>query len=255
MLVVTVSLLLELPSILPDRLVFHWRRAPWSHICGAFRRVDWTFPTDVDSTASYLTNQILTITKRFVPHCKPRLVRPVPWWNGDCQWVWVAKLSAWRCGDSGRYRFLCCSARGIYHSAFHCYQQRIRRTLFTRGSKFRVWWRLTRDIAGFSTYRQRVVPPADDLADYFTQKFVIPGEASSFVPLLSTDCVSAALSSFRLTCKRVKCVLLGLDESKSVGLDGVSPRVLCRCAGVLSYPLFKLFKKILSSHSLGRSLE
>ena len=155
---------------------------------------------------------------------------------------------AWRCGDSGRYRFLCHSARRIYHSAFHCYQQHIR-TLFTRGSKSRVWWHLTRDIAGYSTYRQRVVPPADDLADYFTQKFVIPDEASSFVPLLSTDCVSAALPSFRLTCKRVKRVLLGLDESKSVGLDGVSPRVLCRCAEVLSfsYPLFKLFKKILSS--------
>ena len=73
-------------------LVFHWRRAPWSHICGAFRCVDWTLPTDVDSAASYLTNQILTITKRFVPYCKPRLVRPVPWWNGDCQRVWVVKL-------------------------------------------------------------------------------------------------------------------------------------------------------------------
>ena len=37
-------------------------------------------------------------------------------------------------------------------------------------------------------------------------------EASSFVPSLSTDRVSAALSSFRLTCKRVKRVLLNLSQ-------------------------------------------
>ena len=74
-------------------------------MCDAFRRVDWTLPTDVDYTVSFLTNQILMVTKQFVPYCRPRLVRPVPWWNRDCQWVWGAKLSAWRCGDSGRYKF------------------------------------------------------------------------------------------------------------------------------------------------------
>ena len=79
------------------------------------------------------------------------------------------------------------------------------------------------------------------------QKFVIPDEASYSVPSLLTDCALVALSSFCLTCKRVKRVLLGLDESKSVRLDGVSPRVLRQCAGALSYPLFKLFRKILSA--------
>ena len=158
-LIVTVSLLLELPSVPSDRLVFHWRRAPWSHICGAFRRVDWTLPTDVDSAASYLTNQILTITKRFVPHCKPQLVRPVPWWNGDCQWVGLQNCLLGDVETLGDTSFFCRSARRTYHSAFQCYQQCIRKTLFTRGSRSRVWWHLTRDIAGFSTHRQRVVPP------------------------------------------------------------------------------------------------
>ena len=181
---------------------------------------------------------------------------------------WAAELSAWRCGDSGRYRYFCRLAGSTYRSAFQCYQQRFRETLFTRGSKSRVWWRLTRDIAGFSTHRQRVFPPADDLAGYFVQKFVIPDEASYSVPPLLTDCAPVALSSFRLTCKRVKQVLLGLDESKSVGLDGVSPRVLRQCAkkwifvhNGIPYSLtlclncsgrFSLVRLI---HNLGRSLE
>lgn len=58
---------------------------------------------DVDSAMSHLTNQILTITERLVPHCKPGLAHPVPWWNIDCQQVWLAKLSAWNCGDSRRF--------------------------------------------------------------------------------------------------------------------------------------------------------
>ena len=84
-LIVTVSLVLELPSVPSDRLVFHWRKAPWSHTyVWRFCCVDWPLPTDVDSAVSFLTNQILMITKRFVPYCRPQLVHPVPWWNEDC---------------------------------------------------------------------------------------------------------------------------------------------------------------------------
>ena len=55
------------------------------------------------------------------------------------------------------------------------------------------------------------------------------------------------LKTFRVKRNRVQQVLEKLDESKSVGLDGVNPRVLKQCATVLSVPLTQLFQMIARS--------
>ncbi|CAN0002809.1 unnamed protein product, partial [Heterosigma akashiwo] len=49
---------------------------------------------------------------------------------------------------------------------------------------------------------------------------------------------------FKVTRAKVFKVLRALDESKSVGLDGVSPRVLKHCAKDLDGPLARLFQKV-----------
>lgn len=73
--------------------------------------------------------------------------------------------------------------------------------------------------------------------DIFTEKFQIPGEESAVVPHLENEDFTTELKTFRVKRNQVQQVLARLDESKSVGLDGVSPRVLKQCATVLSMPL------------------
>ena len=86
--------------------------------------------------------------------------------------------------------------------------------------------------------------PADALAKFFSEKFCIPNEESAELPDLPDEEFESVLKTFRVKQNRIRTVLKKLDESKSVGLDGVSPRVLKQCAGPLSKPITRLFQKI-----------
>ena len=106
---------------------------------------------------------------------------------------------------------------------------------------------MTRDIAGLGRKKQSKTPGAEVLARFFTEKFQIPGEESAVVPHLENEDFTTKLKTFRVKRYQVPQVLKKLDESKSVGLDGVSPRVLKECATLLSVPLTRLFQMIARS--------
>ena len=89
-------------------------------------------------------------------------------------------------------------------------------------------------LAGLGRKIESKAPGAEVLARFFTEKFQIPGEESAVVPHLENEDFMTELKTFRVKRNRVQQVLEKLDESKSVGLDGVSPRVLKQCATVLS---------------------
>ena len=81
------------------------------------------------------------------------------------------------------------------------------------------------------------------LAKFFTEKFCIPNDESAELPDLADEEFESVLRTFRVKQNRIWTVLKKLDESKSVGLDGVSPRVLKQCAGPLSKPITRVFEK------------
>ena len=63
-------------------------------------------------------------------------------------------------------------------------------------------------------------------------------------PPILEECHHAIFRQFRIKKSRVKSVLLSLDVIKSVGDDGVSPRILKSCAQPLCGPLTALFRMI-----------
>ena len=63
------------------------------------------------------------------------------------------------------------------------------------------------------------------------------------------------LRSFKLTRAMVAKVLRSLNELKSVGPDGVSPRLLKHCAKELARPLTDLFQKVTRAAEFPESWE
>ena len=61
------------------------------------------------------------------------------------------------------------------------------------------------------------------------------------------------MRGFKITLREVSKVLQSLDVRKSVGPDGVSPRVLKHCARQLAHPLTRLFQKVGKSGEFPRS--
>ena len=61
---------------------------------------------------------------------------------------------------------------------------------------------------------------------FFAKTFHIPNQKSAELPLLKEYNFEVESNTFRVKRNRVQHVLGSLDECKSVGLDGISPRVL-----------------------------
>ena len=245
-LLVTLARILETPSVAPKRTVYHWKRAAWNQMVGEFRSTNWDLPDNVEAAVESITSKITAVTNKFVPRSSPTMARPFPWWDRRCQKIWTKKETAWRIGDMVVYAALRKKARRVYGKAFGKHQERIKEKL-AKGTNPKSWWQMTRDIAGLGRKKQSVTPEAQALATFFTEKFHIPNEESAELPNLEDDDFEFELKTFRVKRNRVQRVLERLDECKSVGLDGVSPRVLKRCAAALSLPITRLFQKIVRS--------
>jgi hypothetical protein len=115
-----------------------------------------------------------------------------------------------------------------------------------RAKGSREFWQTVKTYSGRGGgQRRKAPPPADDLAKYFATKMSLPGEEGKEVPPLEpAPPGSRKLRGFKITRAGVSKVLRSLDVNKSVGPDGVSPRVLKDCAGQLVAPLTRLFQKI-----------
>ena len=115
-----------------------------------------------------------------------------------------------------------------------------------RGSGSRDFWKLTKHLSGMSKRKRTATPSPQALADYFAAKMSLPGEENKQVPPLEQLPDGAKrLRGFKLTRAMVAKVLRSLlNELKSVGPDGVSPRLLKHCAKELARPLTNLFQKV-----------
>ena len=243
-LLVTLARTIENPSAPPKRTVYHWKRAAWNQMVGDFRSANWELPDNIDEAVDNITRRITAVTNKFVPRTNPTMIRLFPWWDRWCQKIWSKREIAWRNGDMAAYATLRKKARRVYGKALGKHQERIKEKL-TKGTNQKSWWQMTRDIAGLGKKKQSVTPDAQALAMFFTDKFRIPDEESAKLPSMEDDDnLEAELKTFRVKRNRVQRVLERLDERKSVGLDGVSPRVLKRYAAVLSLPIMRLFQRL-----------
>ena len=233
---------LTIPTITPpDRRVFHWSRAPWNRLLRYFSSYHWDFPESVESAVAYFNSVIVSATRKFVPSCVPKLCRPTPWWNRHCEVAWQGKMKLWHSADSDGFRLASLSAARVYSTAIQNYQARLRSTLGAcTGSK--QWWSLLTSLTGRSSRGRPAVPPSAHLADYFSSKLSCSSTLNE--PPFLEDCHHSLLRQFRIKKSRVHSLLLSLDVNKSIGDDGLSPRIFKSCAQPLCGPLTSLFRKI-----------
>jgi hypothetical protein len=222
----------------PNRKVYHWRRAHWSHIKGAIKRIT-IADGDVNVMTEDLTTKLQEITDRYVPNSVPKLVRKLPWWNKRCQEAFEKKQRSFT-QNRDDYTEMNHAARRTYRRAFADYAAQLRQRLMN-GTCSRSWWKATKHIAGLDCNKQRQTPDVEDLASYYETKMT-ESEDLRVPPTLSTD--GATSSSFRITLSMVKRVLKKLDVNKSIGDDMISPRLLKECCEEVAPLLTKLFQKI-----------
>ena len=135
-------------------------------------------------------------------------------------------MKCWKSGDSARFCCVSLRATSIYLTATWKYQTNLHKKLGNcTGSK--QWWLLLSSLAGHSYRGRPAVPPAHQLASYFSSKL----SCSSMLdePPTLEECHHSTFCQFRIKKSQVKSVLQSLDVAKSVGDDGVSPRIL-NCA-------------------------
>ena len=109
----------------------------------------------------------------------------------------------------------------------------------------------------WSVTRQRtLLPGIVSIVKYFASEVSLAGEEGKEVPPREQAPPGARrLRGFKVTRAKVSKVLRALVESKSVGPDGVSPRVLKHCAKELDGPLARLFQKVEKGGSFPGQLE
>ena len=80
-------------------------------------------------------------------------------------------------------------------------------------------------------------PDVEDLGNFFASKFTLRDG-------FEESRLNSPKISWRIKLSKVRCVLCGLDVTKAVGPDGVSPRLLKNCYLELCHPLFLLFRRV-----------
>ena len=232
----------HLPVIIPPpRRVFHWSHAPWRSLSRHFNSIKWNFQGIIDDITTRFANIIYSTTIKFVPSCVPQNSRPTPWWNRSCEAVRQRKISSWKRNDIAGFNQISLDANFVYEQAIQDYRAKIRKDLRQHSTSKR-WWSLTKSLIGSTSGGRPMLPPAHQLAEYFSTKLSLPNNVAS-VPTLK-DCHQSLFTHFRFKVSHVKHILCSLDTTKSVGDDNVSLRVLKSCASALCGPLFALFQKI-----------
>ena len=115
------------------------------------------------------------------------------------------------------------------------------------------WWDLVKDIQGVA--KDSSIPPlldssggsayttrdkVDLLGKHFSHKMTVP-QPSRLPPSLPVGQIDLTQHDV----SEIRAVLAALEETKAVGPNKVSPRLLHRCSSLLGRPLSRLFETIL----------
>jgi hypothetical protein len=237
---------IKIPEI-TGRKVYHWSSANFREMNAELKRCSFDFERlSVQESVDLVTHTLCELTDKYVPSVMiSGTAKPTAWWTPYCQWAWERKQRAFIGGCKvGIMRATKCCVQ-VCRRAFAKHQLRLKiRLQRAKGSK-KFWqtFKLYSGIGGGK--RRKVTPPAVDLAKHFATKMSLPGEELREVPPLEpAPPGSRKLRGFKISIAGVSKILGQLDVNKSVGPDGVSPRVLKHCARHLTRPLALLFRKI-----------
>ena len=159
---------LQVPPPLTPQPVYHWKMAPWNHVCGHFLCVQWdVLKTGTISDANGAFNDIITqVHDHYVSSTIPR---PTKWWNCFCQCTYQKKVQCWAKRDWPAYHAAVSAARRAQAITFSHYRNSLLLKLKT-GSNDRLWWKMTKDIKP----KTRSAPDVGSLATYFANKLSLP---------------------------------------------------------------------------------
>ena len=256
------------------RTLWKWEAANWEAICAFLNAANWedVLRGDTDQQVGRLTEFLLSLQARWVPHSSyTTKTSDQPWFGPECRTASDAKYRAWRAfkrhpttRNRRRHREACERMRETQAWAQERWRESLRGKL--RGGQVgtKRWWSLVKEQQGES--RATTVPPllredgsmthsaqdkANLLAKHFAGKMCIPDPERE--PPEIKKIIKDKLETVRTSEEEVGVLLRNLDESKAVGLDSVSPRLLRQCAQELASPLASLFNHCLQTSSWPKS--
>jgi hypothetical protein len=240
------------PEIPAKRDVYHWAKADWGRLNAAIKRHNIDFNCNIDDAVSKVTIFLQELQKQYVPKSRPTMVRPTPFWNRSCQRAYEKKKEAEAIGNQSDILLAKTKAWAAYEKAKRLHQKRCKEML-EKGSNLKMFWKLTKHVASQSSVKSKATPKPDVLAKHFKEKFVLPEDSKTAMLDVDTVLCPVILQNFRCDRKDIIKILKNLDETKSVGHDGIGNRLLKGAAGSISSILVSLFKKILKSGSFPTS--
>ena len=256
-----------------QRTIWKWEAADWTGLQRTLSDVDWDgiLQEDINQQVHSFTTEVLDAQYRFVPR-SVYSSRPSdqPWFGPQCKIASDNKYCAWlryKHRPTTRNKKLHKEAKTRMHHVARWAMQRWKNNIKKKlkdgkiGSK--QWWNIVKDKQGQS--RDETIPPLsltngdvalsttdkiNALAEHFATKMTVPHphQQNPKMPVLCLD----KIYKVKTTEGEVHSILRGLDDKKATGPDGISTRLLRRCARELTPPLTTIFNACLEQQEWPR---
>ena len=258
-----------MPSFsLVERSSFDYARADWSAITSRIAQVDWATVLrgkDADSMLHLLCQTALQALQAHTPIRRIFEQKSTHLWiNNRCRDLILAKWTSFGTDEFENIQRRCSKAlRDAYSS--HMALQRDKLLKLKHSSN--KWWNTAKTLMCKSNAINTIPPlvskdgiwavkskaKADLLADVSLNKASLPPAVANETPMLSPVGQSQMSGFLPVRLRNVAAELRRLGEDSSTGPDGISTRVLKRCAKAIAPPLTLLMREILDRGSWPRS--
>ena len=246
-----------------ERLMWNYKKADIGSLKQYLRNTDWDkcFESeDIDIVASHWTETLINAARQFIPN-KMATIRPKdkPWYNNDLRarkrkvmrLFRKAKLTGSE-DTWNRYKQLqneYCELIELAKKEFE--SKKIAELHQTGNGNKKAWWKAVKHMLGFShenaipTIINNNIPLTDSKskAELFNDFFCSHSNIDSSGASLPNKTIvnDVKLESITFNQAEVLDILKSLDPNKSVGLDGVSPRLLKLVAEEIAPSLTRVF--------------
>ncbi len=259
---VLASISVSIPAARPvRRQVFEFRKADWKKLKRLLGQTSWgdeIRSRSADDAAAWVSSKIVALVDECIPSK----------WISDKSYShpWINTA----CRDALRDKHAARGTEGYVAARDHCSQVflqaysdhvvKTRETLKTLGPSSRGWWKIANTLltkAGGSenipalkrpdgTWAMSPEERANELASTFREKARLPPRAENSYSNLTGRPDGAQQSGFlRIRVRKVRKLLLDLDEHSGTGPDRLPARILKRCASELALPVTLLTRKLL----------
>jgi len=245
-----------------SRTLWKWEYADWRQIRKVVTHISWKdiLKGDVNQQVEQFTSTLHDIQEQWVPHAV-HISRPSdqPWFGPRCRMASDEKYKAWinfkrnpTDYNKALHRQAAAHMVATQKWAIRQWEKDTKNKLKTGQVGSKQWWTLVKEKQGET--REGTIPPittqdgtmaltsqqkAEVLAQHFAQKMTVvePDKPAPMQPVMTQE----KLTKMKTTKAEVERILKDLNESKAVGPDEISPRLLKRCSKELSNPVALLF--------------